>query len=168
MRRLASQLVWSALIVLHVAAGAASEARDSSWGRAIYDHTRAPQSTLALWQNWAMFSPPPRTTSSLVARGRLPDGTWIDLPLPHGAGEPGTVTVRYPRFGKLERSAFKDSRAKLQRSIAHWVCRQARVAGRPVDQVQLLQRMTWTPPPEQRGQASPRVEEDRKRRVVCR
>jgi hypothetical protein len=167
-RQLAGQLVLSALIVLHVAAGAASEARDTAWGRAIYDQTRAPQATLALWQNWAMFSPPPRTTSSLVARGRLPDGSWVDLPLPHGPGEPGTLTLRYSRFGKLERSAFKASRAKLQRSIAHWVCRQARAAGEPVDQVQLLQRLTWTPAPSERRQATPRVEEDPKRRVVCR
>ncbi len=162
------QATLSVLIVLHVLAGVASEARDTPWGRAIYDHTRTPQATLALWQNWAMFSPPPRTTSSLVAQGRLPDGSWIDLPLPHGHGEPDTLTLRYDRFGKLERSAFKDSRAKLQRSIAHWVCRQAREAGTPVEQVQLLQHIQWTPPPDQRGLRKPKVELDRKRRVVCR
>ncbi len=164
----ARQLAWSALIVLHIAAGVSSEARDQPWARPVYELLRPAQASLALWQNWAMFSPPPRTTSALEASGRLPRGTWIPLDLlPRGHGEPHTVSVRYDRFGKLERSAFKGSRKKLQRGIAHWVCRQARLAGTPVQQVQLRQHRRWIPRPDQRGSETPREDRDDLRRVVC-
>ncbi len=168
MRQAAGRVVLSALIVLHIVAGIASEARDTAWGRPVYDVLRPAQASLALWQNWAMFSPPPRATSGLVAEGRLPDGSWVPLDLPRGLGQPGELVLRYDRFGKLERSALKESRARLQRSIAHWVCRQARDGGTPVDQVRILQHSVKTPRPALRGQVDPKGERKSRRRVVCR
>jgi hypothetical protein len=167
-RNLRRQWLMSGLIVLHVVAGIAGETRGTTWGRAVYNITRPAQASLALWQNWAMFSPPPRTTSSLTAEGQRSDGSWVALPLPRGLGEPGTLTLRYDRFGKLERSAFKASRARLQRSIAHWVCRQAKATGTPMAQVRVVQIRAWTPKPANRGTATPRQDSDRLRTVVCR
>lgn len=164
--RLAQGLL-SVVIVAHVLLGAASEARETTAGRAIYDLGRPALSSLALWQNWAMFSPPPRGNAVLQAEGLTASGELIPLPLPRGQGTPDRVEVRYDRFGKLERSALKSSRARLQRSIAHWVCRQAAAAGTPVREVQLYQLKTPTAAPEQRRSSVPVTTRDEVRRVVC-
>jgi hypothetical protein len=126
-----------------------------------------PARMLGLDQNWAMFSPVPRTEDFwLVMRGELRDGTEVNLwdpgePLPWKKPPVVSDTFKTQRWRKYLDNLTTDLEAAHREYFANWLHRRwnQRFAKenpeRQVVKVQLIQQLEITPPP---GQPIPEPE----------
>ncbi len=140
----------SVFIVAYMATAVASHNKKTTLGGAIYRELRWMHTTLCFWQNWAMFAPPPGSTSWLFFQGVTEDGETIDLePLVQPVEQP-YFKFRYDRLQKLTLSSYQKSRKPLRKSIARYVCDRAEKDGTPLKSVTLIRDRTWALRPSQR------------------
>lgn len=116
------------------------------------DWTEWYQWRVGVHQNWSMFVPNPRlSTSWLVVEGVRPDGTRVPLELVVGRPDEDSWIGHYERAGKHERNALARHRDRLRMAYTRHFCRLAREAGEPLKSVQFFQEVQPTPPPARRG-----------------
>lgn len=100
--------------------------------------------TLALDQNWGVFSPNPTTTSIRVeADVYLADGRVLHHVFPEGDNFLGGLSEY--RWRKWERRVRLDSNSRLWRPTAEWVA--AQYLDRQPTKVVLIRYFSTTPPP---------------------
>ncbi|MCA9567201.1 MAG: hypothetical protein KC656_05140 [Myxococcales bacterium] len=104
-------------------------------------------------QNWSMFVPNPRlSTSWLVVEGVRPDKSRVPLPLVVGRPDPNGVIWSYARAGKHERNAEGGHRERLRMAYTRYYCRVMAARGEPLRSVEFFIESQATPPPERRGE----------------
>ena len=121
-RSTTSRRALSALLVLHVAAMAASLGQETAVGAALRAVTEPWEKVLGVHQAWPMFADPPRATAWLEYTGIGKDGARLPLdPLP---GEPpfDGVILLYDRLGKFERNAVSPKREYLRTAVVRAAC----------------------------------------------
>jgi hypothetical protein len=130
------------------------------------DYTEWYQWRIGVHQNWSMFIPNPRTSTSwLEVEGITLDKQRVALPLIVGEPDPEGWLLTYPRAGKHERNAVAGHRKRLRAAYTRHYCRVNKEAGRPLRGIDFYAVSYRTPPPEQRG-ARPRSEWPRTRRKL--
>ena len=123
------------------------------------------QWTFGLHQNWSMFTPNPRlSTSWMDVVGIRADGSRVSIPLPHGTPEPDGIEWAYDRSGKLERNAIGKHRKKLRAAFVRWVCR-THEDHDPLRKIEIASMTQTTPTPAERA-AKPRETWPIRRKVM--
>jgi hypothetical protein len=149
--RLPLKIAWSVFLVFHLlmmTVSMAKSGRDTpvvgDFFRAVKPFTEPYQWTFGLHQNWPMFAPNPRlSTSWLEVTGKLAsDGTYVPVAMPHGTPDPRGHILLYDRSGKLERNA--SSREHLRAAFVRWACR---THPEPLQAVKFVKATQTTPPP---------------------
>lgn len=150
MKRGFYRIVMSVFIVIYMATAVASHNKKSELGGAIYRQFRWMHTTLCFWQNWAMFAPPPGSTSWLLLEGTTKNGEKVELePLNRPIDKP-YFKWRYDRKQKLSLSAYQKSRKALRKSIASYACNRSKKEGVPLKSVTLFRDRTWAIRPSKR------------------
>lgn len=111
-------------LLAHLFMMSVSMANKTPYGDAFRFLTERYQWTFGLHQNWSMFTPNPRmSTSWMDVVGIRDDGTRVPFALPHGTPEPDGIEWTYDRAGKLERNAIGGHRKKVRAAFVRWACR---------------------------------------------
>ena len=150
MRLSVYKVCMSVFLLAYMLTGVASHNRKHDFFGAVYRKLRPLHTTLCLWQNWGMFSPPPGSTSWVILEGTTKDGETIEIEPLMAPLEPGFFRWRYDRRQKLALSSFMDSRKALRKGIARNACHRAEEAGTPVVEVKLIRDRTWARRPKTR------------------
>jgi hypothetical protein len=106
--------------------------------------------TLCFWQNWAMFAPPPGSTSWLLMEGTTKDGEKVKLEPLYTPVEKPYFKWRYDRLQKVTLSTYQKSRKALRKSVAKYACYRSKEAGEPLKSVTLYRDRTWALRPSKR------------------
>lgn len=148
----ALKIAWSLFLLFHLAMMTVSMSKsgrkDNAAAKAVFEggrpYTEPYQWTFGLHQNWPMFAPNPRTSTSwLEVEGkRASDGSYVPIDMPHGVPDARGHIVLYDRSGKLERNAL--SREHLRAAFVRWACR---THPEPLQAVKLWRADQKTQPP---------------------
>lgn len=144
-------LAW---LALHLFTMTVSMAKDTSFGKLFRPYTDPYQWRVGVHQNWTMYAPNPRMSTSWVEyTGVRDDKSELALALPIGRPDPNGIQWWYEREGKLERNAV--SRKHIRASFVRWYCRTQQEKGDPIRQIRAEEVAVHTPPP---GDWRPRTE----------
>lgn len=139
----------SVYFVFHGLTMSVSACRDTPYGERLHPLTDPWQWTVGMHQNWEMFVPDPRrSTTWLDMQGIRQDGTRVPLALPYREGDPDGTILRYDRGGKLVRNAVGD-RKHVRAGLVRWTCRGHEELAR----VAFARVAVPTPPPGRRAEA---------------
>ena len=144
------RLVMSVFIVAYMATAVASHNKKTELGGAVYRQFRWMHTTLCFWQNWAMFAPPPGSTSWMRMEGTTKDGRTIKLEPLYTPIEKPYFKWRYDRLQKLTLSSYQESRKALRKGIGRYVCHRSKEEGIPLKSVTLYRDRTWALRPSKR------------------
>lgn len=106
------------------------------------------EKALGVHQNWPMFAPNPRlSTTWLHLIGEYRDGTERVIPFAIGRPDDRSPVWVYDRGGKFERNATAKKRTYLRRGVMRDLCRDAAARGEDLHHVRFESHAMGTPPP---------------------